>query len=68
MITFCWTTIISQTIHFAWLILLIILIAIAVELFRIIQNFRRISDRVESLSDIKGWFDFLKKLGNWGKK
>ena len=43
------------------LIILLLLILVLVEAFRIIRNFRMVSDRIEILSDVSGWFQFFRK-------
>lgn len=34
----------------------------AVEVYRILKDFRAITNRVEILTDFKGWFDFFRKI------
>lgn len=42
------------------IIILILLVILFVELIKIVKNFRRVSDRVEFLTDAKSWISVLK--------
>jgi hypothetical protein len=50
------------------IITLCVVIFLGIELVRIVKNFRKISDRIEMLSDISSWFGFLGKIPSFLKK
>lgn len=47
----------------------IVILLILIEIFKVIKNFRLVSDRLEMLTDVPGWFTFFKViLGKKNKK
>jgi len=47
----------------------IVILLILIEIFKVIKNFRLVSDRLEMLTDVPGWFTFFKIiLGRKNKK
>ncbi|MFC1770612.1 hypothetical protein ACFLZV_01880 [Candidatus Margulisiibacteriota bacterium] len=47
---------------------LFVLLLCFIEGVRILSRFRRIAERIELLTDIKGWFLFLRKFSRSSKK
>ena len=48
--------------YFALAVLALSLLPIIYQVYHIVVNARRISDRVEMLSDVQGWVSFFKGL------
>ena len=53
--------------YFSLAVLVLSMLPLVYQLYHIILNARRISDRVEMLSDIKGWAGFFKNLYRYFK-
>jgi hypothetical protein len=46
---------------------LLVIIYVFVEIGRILSNIRRIVERIELLTDIRGWFSFFRKFSRTRK-
>ena len=53
--------------YFALTVLAISLLPIVYQIYHIVTNMRRVSDRMEALTDASRWWQLLKKFVDWRK-
>lgn len=63
----------SVIVNHAWYIfglalslLVLCLVPIVIELLRIVRDFRMVADRIEMLTDIRGWLSFAQRFKRKG--
>ena len=57
-----WTVVLAQITQVLWLILLLVFIFIAWEIFRILRDVAQITRRIELLTDLSGWLKFFRRF------
>jgi hypothetical protein len=50
---------ITKFLYVLLVLILAVVLFIVIERWRIVRNLRKVSDRIELLSDIKGWINFF---------
>jgi hypothetical protein len=51
--------------YFALTVLVLCLLPLIYQAYHVLANARRVSDRMEFMTDVKSWWPYLKKLTGW---
>jgi hypothetical protein len=62
------STIILSVIGIIFAIILFYVVLLLVELRAVMRDFRKVADRIEMLTDVKGWFHLISKFTKKDKK